>query len=177
MTWETEIAKVTGSVFMCEFYSCYTKGIKKQLRRIIPKAHSTSETFLTVSKRQKWVNQTSVPQYRCTLPLTTNCCQADLAWDYTPGLDLTFFVFFWCRHAHRTTWRGLTPLLKKKRADPMLSDPNLPQLPLPTAISLCFPLLFISMAIFHTPVRYWSGVGTYTCGSPQTPPPSRILLS
>lgn len=61
----------------------------------------------------------------------------DLAWDYAPCLDLTFLVFFKCKHAHRPTCRGLTPLLKKKRADPMLSDPNLPRLPLPTATSLC----------------------------------------
>lgn len=66
----------------------------------------------------------------------------DLAWDYTPGLDLTFLVFFECKHAHRPTCRGLTPLLKKKRADPMLSDPNLPRLPLPTATSLCSLSLF-----------------------------------
>lgn len=32
---------------------------------------------------------------------------------------------------------GLTLPLKWKRVDPMLSDPNLPQLPLPTATSLC----------------------------------------
>lgn len=63
----------------------------------------------------------------------------DLAWDYTPGLDLTFLVFFKCKHAHRPTCRGLTLLLKKKRGDPMLSDPILPRLPLPSATAL-FPV-------------------------------------
>lgn len=83
----------------------------------------------------------------------------DLAWDYTLGLDLTFLVFFECKQAHRPTCRGLTPLLRKKRADPMLTDPNLPQLPLPTATSLCSLSLFIPLAhypIIHPPL-IWRG--------------------
>lgn len=82
----------------------------------------------------------------------------DLAWDYTPGLDLTFLVFFECKHAHRPTCRGLTPLLKKKRADPLLSDPNLPRLPLPTATSL-FPIPFYfngHLPLTHPPL-IWRG--------------------
>lgn len=84
----------------------------------------------------------------------------DLAWDYTPGLDLTFLVFFECKHAHRPTCRGLTPLLKKKRADPMLSDPNLPRLLLPTATSLC-SLFFFFYFNGHSPLTHppliWRG--------------------
>lgn len=96
----------------------------------------------------------------------------DLPRDYTPGLDLTFLVFFECKRAHHPTCRGLTPLLKKKRADPMLSDPNLPRLPLPTNTSFCSPsTLFIPQATFLSLMHPSSGVGTYTCGSPQTSPP------
>lgn len=86
----------------------------------------------------------------------------DLPRDYTPGLDLTFLVFFECKRAHHPTCGGLTPLLKRKRADPMLSDPNLFLFPLP---------LFISLATLLSPIHPSSGVGTYTCGSPQTSPP------
>ena len=64
----------------------------------------------------------------------------DLAWDYTPGPDLTFLVFFWCKHSRRPTCRALTPLLKKERADPMLSDPNLPRLPLSHCHLSLFPV-------------------------------------
>lgn len=53
----------------------------------------------------------------------------------------------------------------------MLSDPNLPQLPLPTATSLCSLSLFISVTTFHSPIHPLSGVGNYTCGSPQTSAP------
>lgn len=53
----------------------------------------------------------------------------------------------------------------------MLSDPNLPQLPLPTATSLYSLSLFISMTTFHSPIHPLSGVGNYTCGSPQTSAP------
>lgn len=79
----------------------------------------------------------------------------DQAWDYTPDPDLTFLVFFECKHARHPTCRGLTPLFRKKRADPMLSDPNLPQLPLPTAISPSFPPVpfYISTTTFHSSIH------------------------
>lgn len=81
----------------------------------------------------------------------------DLAWDYTLGLDLTFLVFFECKHAHHFTCRGLTSLLKKKRVDLMLGDPSLPRLPLPAATSQCSLFSFSSMATFHSTNHPWRG--------------------
>lgn len=128
-------------VHICECCSRCMKSIKKQLTGIILKSSITrgldfpQEAEMSQSKLR--------PTMRTHPSIDTELlADWDLAWDYTPGLDLTFLVFFECKHAHRPTCRGLTPLLKKKRADPMLSDPNLPRLPLPTATSLCSPSLF-----------------------------------
>lgn len=147
------------------------EGIKKQAPR------NNSQSSISIRgpdfPQEAGMSQSNLTSTMQTHPSidTELLADWDLAWDYTPGLDLTFLVFFECKHAHRPTCRGLTPLLKKKRADPMLSDPNLPQLPLPTATSLCSLSLFISMATVHSSIRSSSGVGTYTCGSPQKSPP------
>ena len=66
---------------------------------------------------------------------------------------------------------GWPCLLKKKRADPMLSDPNLPRLPLPTATSLC------SLSLLYSNDHFSSGVGIYTCGSPQTSPKQPFVMT
>lgn len=86
----------------------------------------------------------------------------DLAWDYTTNQGLTFLVFFECKHAHHPTCRVLTPLFKEKRAEPMLGDPNLPWLPLPTA-SLCSQCSYLNGYLLL--IQSTFSVGTFTCGS------------
>lgn len=92
-------------------------------------------------KRQKWVNQTSVPQCRCTPSIDTELLPGwapRMGLDTRPGSHILSILRMQTWHVAPHA-EGLTPLLKKKRADPMLTDPNLPQLPLPTATSVSFP--------------------------------------
>lgn len=93
----------------------------------------------------------------------------DVAWDYTPALDLTFSVFFECKPARRPHIQRADPSFEKEACR---SHAWWPQ-PAPASTSHChlslFPVPFIiSTATFHSPIHPSSGVGTYTCSSPQT---------
>lgn len=130
----------------------------------------------TFPKRQIQVNQSKSADTAQPCTDTELFADLDLAWDYTPGLDLTFLVFFECKHAHRPTCRGLTPLLKKKRADPMLTDPNLPRLPLPTVTFLCSRSLFLyfhsHFSLTHTHFIWRGNLHLWLSPYITAPPPS-----
>lgn len=124
-------------------------------------------------------NLTPTMQTR-TPPLIWNCWQTELlAWDYTAEPDLTFSVFSQCKYPHRPTCSRLTPLFKEERADPMLSDPDLPMLPLSSAnFATRPPLLSTSGASVRSFIQPPRCVGTYTCGAPDQLPaaPKTALL-
>ncbi|MEQ2183925.1 hypothetical protein GOODEAATRI_002907, partial [Goodea atripinnis] len=130
---------------------------------------STSINICAPSLPQETAESIKAPVYNADSDGAELMADWDQAWDYTPDPDLTFLVFFECKHAHHPTCRGLTPLFRKKRADPMLSDPNLPQLPLPTAISPSVPPVpfYTSTTTFHSSVHpfIWRG-NLHLCLSP-----------
>lgn len=89
---------------------CCMKGIKKQLLSKLNQ-HSSSQL-----SQEAEMSQSNLPSTMQTHPSIDAELLADwdLAWDYTQGLDLTFLVFFKCKHAHRPTCRGLTPSFEKE---------------------------------------------------------------